>query len=113
MAWSEIDLGAALWTLPRARAKNDRQHVVPLAPQAVAILKSLPRYARSAGEADFVFSHRNDGAERLFAAPSAEIDAALVQEGAALPLVTFHDLRRTVASGMARWASSFQSLRSA
>jgi integrase len=36
MTWGEIDLERALWTLPGARTKARRQHVLPLAPLAVA-----------------------------------------------------------------------------
>ena len=39
IAWSEIDLGRAVWTLPAARAKNGRTHEVPLSDQAVTILR--------------------------------------------------------------------------
>jgi integrase len=38
MQWSEIDLARALWTLPAARTKARRQHVLPLPPLAVAVL---------------------------------------------------------------------------
>jgi integrase len=41
--WSEIDLGAKLWTVPASRMKLHREHVVPLSKQAVAMLKKLPR----------------------------------------------------------------------
>jgi integrase len=61
MTWDEIDFGArdktdktdttpvatlattATWTIPASRMKAARAHRVPLTPQAVAILKSLPR----------------------------------------------------------------------
>jgi integrase len=46
--WSEFDLDAAVWTIPAARMKGRLKskqtgpsHVVPLAPQAVAILRDL------------------------------------------------------------------------
>ena len=46
--WSEVDLDAALWTIPSERLKRTKQdkargpaHLVPLAPQAVAILRDL------------------------------------------------------------------------
>jgi integrase len=38
--WGEIDLEAATWTIPGSRMKMGREHVVPLSPQAVALLKS-------------------------------------------------------------------------
>ncbi|WP_297838619.1 integrase arm-type DNA-binding domain-containing protein [Pseudomonas sp.] len=39
--WSEFDLDAALWTIPAARMKARRPHVVPLPRQAVVILRQL------------------------------------------------------------------------
>lgn len=38
-SWSEIDLTRKLWTLPPSRAKNGKEHVVPLSPQAIAVLE--------------------------------------------------------------------------
>lgn len=58
MTWDEIDFGAeseiegspfatlatsATWTIPASRMKGGREHRVALAPEAVAILKDLPR----------------------------------------------------------------------
>ncbi|MGV8841858.1 MAG: tyrosine-type recombinase/integrase [Pseudomonas sp.] len=39
--WSEFDLDAAVWTIPAARMKARRPHIVPLPRQAVAILRQL------------------------------------------------------------------------
>jgi integrase len=39
--WSEFDLKAAVWSIPAERTKMRRAHRVPLAPQAVAILRDL------------------------------------------------------------------------
>jgi len=48
MEWGEIDLDAGLWTIPSQMMKrtkkgkaNGRPHLVPLAPQAVAVLRDL------------------------------------------------------------------------
>jgi len=30
MAWDELDRGAGTWTIPAARAKNKRDHTLPL-----------------------------------------------------------------------------------
>lgn len=46
-AWSEIDLEAATWTIPAERMKADREHVVPLSQQSLALLRSLPRIGTS------------------------------------------------------------------
>ena len=39
--WKEFDLDAALWEIPAEKMKMRRPHRVPLAPQAVAILRDL------------------------------------------------------------------------
>jgi integrase len=41
--WSEIDLEAAVWTVPASRMKARKEHRVPLSPAALAVLASLPR----------------------------------------------------------------------
>jgi integrase len=48
MEWEELDLDGRLWTIPAAKMKrgqhgkaNGRPHLVPLAPQAVTILREL------------------------------------------------------------------------
>jgi integrase len=41
--WDEIDFGNAVWTVPAERMKSRREHKVPLAPQALALLKHLYR----------------------------------------------------------------------
>jgi integrase len=38
MTWGEIDLGKSIWTIPAARMKMRRSHIVPLTPRAVEIL---------------------------------------------------------------------------
>jgi integrase len=40
--WSEIDLYGRLWVIPAVRMKAERDHRVPLAEAALAILMSLP-----------------------------------------------------------------------
>lgn len=41
--WSEIDLDAAVWTIPPERMKGSVEHRVPLIGAALALLRSLPR----------------------------------------------------------------------
>ena len=94
MAYSELDLEGALWTLPAARVKNKRQHAVPLPPQAVALLRGLPRIVGS----DYVFSTTGNTAPSGFSNAKERLDEMLP----ALAPWTMHDLRRSVATGMAR-----------
>jgi integrase len=56
-AWTEIDLDAAVWTIPAGRMKAKKEHRVPLSKPALAILKRL--YKHRAGE--FVFMGARPG----------------------------------------------------
>jgi len=49
--WAEIDLEAAVWTVPAERMKAGREHRVPLSLSALQLLKTLPRIEGS----DLVF----------------------------------------------------------
>lgn len=40
--WAEIDLDAAIWTVPAERMKVGREHRVPLSTAALVLLKSMP-----------------------------------------------------------------------
>jgi integrase len=40
--WSEINMTDKLWTIPAAHTKAKQEHRVPLAPQAIALLETLP-----------------------------------------------------------------------
>ena len=44
--WDEIDLNAKLWTIPAARMKAAKPHRVPLADDAVAILRTMQDWRR-------------------------------------------------------------------
>jgi integrase len=89
MEWAEVNLTNRLWTLPRERTKNNRRHEVPLSPQAVAIVEGLSRISDR-----YVFSLNGTKPFNGFKAKER-----LCPEIADW---TIHDLRRTVASGMAR-----------
>jgi integrase len=41
--WAEVDLDAALWTVPAERMKGGREHRVPLSTRAVELLTAAPR----------------------------------------------------------------------
>ena len=44
-AWQEIDFDKNLWVIPAAHTKTKQEHRVPLAPQAVQLLQSVPKMA--------------------------------------------------------------------
>ena len=56
-AWSEIDLEAALWTIPAERMKAGVEHRIPLSGQSISLLRAMleRRYECS----DLVFSGRD------------------------------------------------------
>jgi integrase len=96
MRWDELDLDTRLWTLPRARTKNNQPHEVPLSKAALTVLQNVPRIAGS----PFVLA-ANGGASPVsgYSKGKHRIDALLPAD---LPPWRLHDLRRTCASGLAR-----------
>jgi integrase len=103
MRWDEINKDQRLWTLPAERVKNGIRHEVPLSETAMAIIDTLPHIKTTK---NFVFTTRRDAAVSGFSRAKDSLDAAIA---AALPEGdrqlddwVFHDLRRTMASGMAR-----------
>ncbi len=93
MRWDDVDLDRALWTLPREMTKADRTHEVPLSPLAIEALTSVPR------EGDYVFSTT---CGRRPVSAYSKIKAKLDALSPEMPHWTFHDLRRTAGTGLAR-----------
>ncbi len=50
--WSEIDWQSSVWVIPASRMKASKEHRVPLADAALAILKGMPQVAGS----EFIFA---------------------------------------------------------
>lgn len=107
--WSEIELEAKTWTIAKERSKNGVAHEIPLSDAAIRIIKGLPRIG---GKGDgFVFTTTTRAPVSGWSRAKAHVDKsipAILQAGADLadlPVApahwTFHDLRRTAASGMA------------
>ena len=58
--WSEFEglrTGDPIWRVPAERMKMEREHIVPLAPQVVALLAELSEHARG----DYVFAGDKPG----------------------------------------------------
>ena len=94
MCWSEIDYERRLWTLPSKRAKNGRQHTVPLTDAMLTILQGVPRFLGS----DFVFTTTCRSAVSGFGRLKRRLDRAMPE--ASEPWI-IHDLRRTMATNLA------------
>jgi integrase len=90
----EIDLDAALITLPGARVKNNREHVIPLPQPALAILKAQMQQ-RPADRA-FVFG-RGAGPYSGFSQAKKALDGLL---GAAVAPWRVHDFRRSLSTAL-------------
>jgi integrase len=88
-AWADINLDDALWIIPAAKMKMGADHVVPLATQAVAVLRELHRLT---GSGDFVFP-----SERSRQRPMSEntVNAALRRMGYTKDEMTAHGFRAT------------------
>jgi integrase len=93
MQWSELDADAGTWTIPAARAKNGREHTLPLPPLAWQIINSSPHIAGR----DYLFGIRSQGF-KSWADGKAELDKRL---GDTVAPYVLHDTRRSVATGMA------------
>lgn len=97
LPWSELDLDAATWLLPAERSKNGLPNLVPLLPEAVAILRRRREVAT--GEYVFPGPQRAHLTDNNLSKPLKRVCARLAPLGIA-PF-TPHDLRRTVETGMA------------
>jgi integrase len=94
--WSEVDFEQATWTIPAARMKAGRAHVVYLSSQALDILVALKTCAGGSlyllpGRYDTEAGISNATLNRVIDATLAKLSA----EGREMEPFTVHDLRRT------------------
>ena len=114
MRWSEIDFEEKTWTIPGERTKNKRTHQVPLTNSAIAILQAVNSVFIEDGtgrssESPFVFTTTGTTPVSGLSKAKKAIDRAIDLDqkntnlsDEAFPHWTFHDLRRTATTGMAR-----------
>jgi integrase len=101
--WQEIDVEAAILTLPPPRTKNKRMHIVPLSAPALAIIQAQPQRALVNGKPrEFVFGSGAGGFSGWSKA-KAQLDDRLRLGNGGKPVKPWrlHDLRRSAATGMA------------
>jgi integrase len=94
----EVDLDAALWTVPAARVKSGATHLVPLAPMVVDILSTMPRMY----QCPWAFSTTGRGPIRDWSNAVSRMRAL-----SGVTDVRVHDLRRTMRSGLSRLGVHF------
>ena len=112
MRWDELDLTARTLTLPAARTKNKREHIIPLSDAGMAIIAKLPHIGDKPDGFIFTTTYRSavSGFSRAKLAIDHHVVVTLRKEagargddprGARPPeRWTFHDLRRTVATNL-------------
>lgn len=116
MRWSEIDSEGQLWALPAARAKNHREHAIPLSPPAVAILEGRKAAQKAVATKErpqppLVFTTTGKTPFSGFSKSKARLDRRMnkllaqdhpdADPPPALVPWALHDLRRSVATRMA------------
>ncbi|WP_417264555.1 tyrosine-type recombinase/integrase [Celeribacter sp.] len=106
---SDSEVSGDLWQMEASRTKNGRAHDVPLSKPVRKVLAGVERIADAKGRVQFIFTTtgetplsgfhkgRNHIADRMVLIASEEAG-----EPVEIPHWTFHDLRRTAATGMAR-----------
>ena len=100
----EIKMIDRLWSLPGERAKNATPHDVHLTDTALAILETVPRVPNESG---YVFSTNGRTAPSGFSRAKERLGAEMLRLAreenpkAEIAPWVLHDLRRTMASGMA------------
>ncbi|BAK84000.1 tyrosine-type recombinase/integrase [Komagataeibacter medellinensis] len=87
--WSEVDLDAKVWIIPKEKMKAGREHRVPLSDGALTILRELLPL-RDAGNGDLVFPGQKTGKPLSDVALSKALHLA-----AGTKDVTVHGLRST------------------
>jgi integrase len=93
MAWSELDFERSTWTIPAKRAKNKREHSLPLGSLALDIIRSVPQMVGR----DLLFGSRANRGFTGWTDGKRALDERLGDQ--ARPFV-LHDVRRSVATRM-------------
>ncbi|UIY40827.1 tyrosine-type recombinase/integrase [Methylobacterium radiotolerans] len=96
MSEGELNLAAAVWTIPAQRTKNGLVHEVPLSRPALEILATQPRIEGRS----LLFGH-GVGAFSGWSNSKKRMDKRIASSGIVMPPWRLHDLRRTAATGMA------------
>lgn len=116
LRWSEIDETEVIWRLPAERAKNHREHVVPLTKPVLAILETRKRTQEQLATPDrpapkLVFTTTGETPFSGFSRGKSLLDARInkslstarpeTEPPPTLPPWRLHDIRRSVATHMA------------
>jgi integrase len=125
LQWSELDQERALWTLPAQRAKNGVVHDIPLSGQSLDVLNAIARRISGSDQAiwpqvGYVFSMTGAKPVTGYSAAKKRLDKLTMDaaerqppepgtSGSKAPTAwRFHDLRRTLATGLQRLGVRFE-----
>lgn len=59
LEWCDLNLETGVWHIPKQKMKMDRDHVVPLSPRAVELLRMMEQFRRA--DVDYVFPGERRG----------------------------------------------------
>lgn len=103
MEWGELNRDEGIWTIPASRTKNKKTHIVHLTPQALAVINRLPVLSDT-----YVLTTTGTAAISGFSKAKLRLDEELLAarrkhdpEAKGLEDWQYHDLRRTLATGLA------------
>ena len=99
LRWDEVDLDAAIITMPPERTKNGREHIILLSEPALKIVRELSRRAMADGTPQKRVFGNGNGFQNWSRA-KADLDARVHKAGHSLEHWTLHDLRRSVSTAL-------------
>ena len=103
LMWDEISPTLPLITLPPARTKNGREHLIPLSEPALKILKAQPRRTMADGTPwEHVFGNIVGCGYQNWSRGKVDLDARVAEAGHGKVLApwTLHDFRRSVSTAL-------------
>lgn len=107
--WSELDRGHRVWVIPASRAKNNKEHLVPLNELSIAILD-----AAAGGEVwprkGLIFTTTGKTPVSGYSRAKSRLDREMTKlnSNEAVEPWRLHDLRRTLATGFQRLGVRFE-----
>jgi integrase len=110
MLWKELDKGQAVWALPASRAKNGNAVDIPLSSLAMVEIAAMAGTEDSWPRRGLLFTTTGKTPVSGYSRAKTRLDKTIEEmpDQAALEHWTFHDLRRTVATGMQRLGVRFE-----
>lgn len=90
--WAEFDVEAKLWTIPAARMKKRRKHIVPLSQPAVDLLVELRPFT---GDSELLFPNIRTPGKTM---SRMTINRAIEYMGLSVGAITGHDFRATAST---------------